>query len=384
MTLLCRHVFCLCLLLLSSVSWAANAGNGAPQTPEQAKQQIEALKKDLEKLNGWLKDIKSERSDVEKQLEGKEKAIQGLMKQIQNLQDSLKKGEQQLSKLKLQQGDLQLSIQKQDSQIAAQLRAVYRSGKHEGIKLLLNGSGSEESARLLQYNRYVSTARQSLINGYANQVNDLNLVEKSIRSKRAQQAQEQASLIEQRDKLTQEKQDRRALLAKLDKDLQKGNRRSEQLRENQKQLENVLKQLEEALVDIKLPDQDVPFSSQKGKLVPPLRHLNELPTDGSVNLGGVTLKGKEGESVHAIFNGRVVFADWLRGFGFLLILDHGDGYMSLYGYNQSLTKEVGEWVNANDVIATVGSSGGRSESALFFAIRHDGTPLTPLSWIRRK
>ncbi|MEL0635591.1 peptidoglycan DD-metalloendopeptidase family protein [Marinomonas sp. TI.3.20] len=378
MALVCRHLFCIALLLLSSISWAA----GEPQTPAEAKQQIQTLQKDLKKLNGWLKETKSQRSDVEKGLESKEKAIEGLLKKINDLQESLKKGEQQLGKLKQQQQSFQLSIQKQNDQIAAQLRAVYRSGKQEGIKLLLNGSEPEESMRLLQYNRYFSTARQSLINGYANEVNDLNLVEKSIRQKRAQQAQEEASLNEQRAGLVKEKAARRVLLAKLDKDLAKGNQRSQQLAQNQKDLKEMLKRLEEALADVKLPDQDVPFSSQKGKLVSPLRKLVRLPTDGKVNLGGVTLEAKEGTKVHAIFNGRVVFADWLRGFGFLMIVDHGNGYMSLYGYNQSLLKEVGEWVNANDVIATVGSSGGRSESALFFAIRHNGTPLSPLSWVR--
>ncbi|MFI8621723.1 MAG: peptidoglycan DD-metalloendopeptidase family protein [Marinomonas sp.] len=378
MTLLCRHVFCVVLLLLSSVSWAA----GEPKTPQEAKQQIQALQQDLKKLNAWLKDTKSQRSDVEKELEGKEKAIQGLLNKIQNLKDSLKKGEKQLGQLKQQQQTLQLSIQKQNEQIAAQLRAVYRSGKQEGIKLLLNGSDTATSMRLLQYNRYFSTARQSLINGYANEVNDLNLVEKSLRQKRAQQAQEEASLIEQRNQLSQEKTARRALLAKLDKDLAKGNQRSQRLAQNQQDLKEMLKRLEEALADVKLPDQDVPFSSQKGKLVSPLRKLVRLPTDGKVNLGGVTLEAKEGTQVHAIFNGRVVFADWLRGFGFLMIIDHGDGYMSLYGYNQSLLKEVGEWVNSNDVVATVGSSGGRSDAALFFAIRHNGAPLTPLSWVR--
>ncbi|MGO3344295.1 MAG: murein hydrolase activator EnvC family protein [Marinomonas sp.] len=378
MTFICRHLFCVVLLLLSSVSWAA----GEPQTPAEAKQQIQELQKDLKKLNNWLQETKSQRSDVEKGLENKEKSIEALIKKIQDLQDSLKQGEKQLGKLKQQQQSLQLSIQKQNDQIAAQLRAVYRSGEQEGIKLLLNGSNTEESMRLLQYNRYFSTARQSLINGYANEVNDLTLVEKSIRQKRAQQAQEEAALIEKRQGLVQEKADRRRLLAKLDKDLAQGNQRSQKLAQNQKALTEMLSRLEEALADIKLPDQDVPFSTQKGKLVSPLRKVVRLTSDGKVNLGGVTLKSAEGTNVHAIFNGRVVFSDWLRGFGFLMIIDHGDGYMSLYGYNQSLLKEVGEWVNADDVVATVGSSGGRSESALFFAIRHEGTPLTPLSWVK--
>ncbi|REG82655.1 murein hydrolase activator EnvC family protein [Marinomonas pollencensis] len=378
MTVLCRHVFCVVLLLLSSLSWAA----GEPQTPQEAKQQIQALQKDLQKLNAWLKETKSQRSDVEKELESKDKSIQDLLNKIKNLQQSLKQGEQQLGELQQQQLSLRLSIQKQNEQIAAQLRAVYRSGNQEGIKLLLNGPDSATSMRLLQYNRYFSTARQSLINGYANEVNDLNLVEKSLRQKRAQQAQEEASLIEQRKQLSKEKSARRTLLAKLDKDLAKGSQRSQRLVQNQQDLKEMLKRLEEALADVKLPDQNVPFSSQKGKLVRPLRKLVRLPTDGKVNLGGVTLKAQEGTEVHAIFNGRVVFSDWLRGFGFLMIIDHGDGYMSLYGYNQSLLKEVGEWVNSNDVVATVGSSGGPADAALFFAIRHNGAPLTPLSWVR--
>ncbi|RBP81062.1 peptidase M23 [Marinomonas rhizomae] len=367
----------LSLFLLSSVGWAA----GEPQTPEEAKQQIQALQKDLQKLNSWLKEIKSERSGVEKQLEVKEKDIQELLKKIQNIQESLKKGEKRLGELRVQQRSLQLSIQQQNEQIAAQLRAVYRSGNEESIKLLLNGDSSEEAQRLVQYNRYFSNARQSLINGFVTEVSDLNLVEKSIRSHRAQQAKEEIELKAERSRLTSQQADRRNLLAKLDQDLAKGDRRSKQLVQDQKNLQDMLQRLEEALADIQIPDQDVPFSSQRGKLVRPLKTLSALSSNGSINLGGVTLRAKEGEPVHAIFSGRVVFSDWMRGFGFLLILDHGDGYMSLYGYNQSLLKEVGEWVGANDTIAMVGSTGGRSDPALFFAIRHNGTPLKPLSWV---
>jgi len=376
MTLVSRCLF-LCLLLLSNLSWAA----GEPQTPEEAKQQIEALQKDLQKLNGWLKDLKSERSDVEKQLEVKETDIQDLLKKIQTIQESLKKGEKQLGELRVQQRSLQLSIQEQDDQIAAQLRAVYRSDNQESIKLLLNGNSSDDSQRLVQYNRYLSMARQSLINGFVNEVSDLSDIEKEIRRNRAKQAREEVVLTEERSRLTNQQKDRRALLAKLNSDLTKGGQRAAQLQKDQKNLQEMLQRLDEALADIQIPDQDVPFASQRGKLARPLRTFSTLPSEGGINLGGVTLRTKEGEAVHAIFQGRVVFSDWLRGFGFLLILDHGDGYMSLYGYNQSLLKEVGEWVGKNDIIAMAGSSGGRSDSALFFAIRHNGTPVKPLSWV---
>ncbi|RBO84695.1 murein hydrolase activator EnvC family protein [Marinomonas aquiplantarum] len=369
--------FLLCFLLLPSVSLAA----GEPQTPEEAKQQIQALQKDLKKLNSWLKEIKSERSDVEKQLEGKEKDIQELLKKIQSIQDSLKKGEQQLSELRIQQRSLQLSIQQQNDQIAAQLRAVYRSGKEESIKLFLNGDNSEDAQRLVQYNRYFSNARQSLINGFITEVNDLNLVEKSIRSHRAQQAREEVELKAQRKSLLSQQSQRRTLLAKLDSDLAKGGQKAKQLKQDQQNLQALLQQLEEALADIQIPDPEIPFASLRGQLVNPLKRMAKLPSSGGIDLGGVTLKAQEGDPVRAISQGRVVFADWMRGFGFLLILDHGDGYMSMYGYNQSLLKEVGEWVGANDIVAMAGSTGGRPDSALFFAIRHNGAPLNPLSWV---
>lgn len=366
----------ICLLLLPSLALAV----GEPQTPEEAKQQIEALQKDLKKLNTWLKEVKSERSDVEKQLESKEKDIQELLKKIQSIQDSLKQGEQQLSQLRVQQKSLQLSIQQQNDQIAAQLRAVYRSGKEESIKLFLNGDNTEDSQRLVQYNRYFSNARQSLINGFITEVNDLNLVEKSIRSHRAQQAREEVALKEQRQALITQQTERRSLLAKLDKDLAQGGRKARQIQQDQQNLKDLLQRLEEALADIQIPDPEVPFASLRGKLVKPLTKLSKLATTG-IDLGGVTLRAQEGEPVHAISQGRVVFADWMRGFGFLLILDHGDGYMSMYGYNQSLLKEVGEWVGANDIVAMAGSTGGRPDSALFFAIRHNGAPLNPLAWV---
>lgn len=368
-------LFCLCLLPCVGFSV------GAPQTAEEAKLQIQVLQKDLKKLNSWLKDVKSERSDVENQLEGQDKDIQKLLRKIQETQERLKEGEKQLSSLRVQQRSLQLSIQQQNEQIAAQLRAVYLSGNEESIKLLLNGDRSEDSERLVQYNRYFSNARQSLINGFITEVSDLNLVEKSIRSYRAQQAREEVLLKEERARLVSQQMERRSLLVKLDKDLAQGDKRSKQLKKDQKNLQEMLQRLEEALVDVPIPDQSVPFSSQRGKLLQPLNMLSTLPTSGSINLGGVTLKATEGDPVHAIYQGRVVFSDWLRGFGFLLILDHGEGYMSLYGYNQSLLKEVGEWVSANDVVAMVGSSGSRSDPALFFAIRHNGAPLKPLSWV---
>lgn len=364
-------------LLLASLSWSA-----APQTPQEARAQIEALQKELQQLSTWMKELKSERSDVEQQLESKEQAIQDLQNKIRDLMQDLKAGEAQLSQLQIQQRELQLSIEQQHDQIAAQLRAVYRSGNDDGLRFLLDGQSPAQTMRLIHYNRYFSQARQGLINGYATQVNELHLVEKSIRSRRAQLLGQQKELQAQQASLKQEQQQRQKLLVRLDKDLQTSGKRAQQLTENQAQLKSLLERLEQALADIQIPDQDTPFKTQQGKLIRPLANLSVLPDTSQVNLGGVTYAAKEGEQVRSVFHGRVVFADWMRGFGFLVIIDHGEGYMSLYGYNQSLLREVGEWVNANDVIATAGSSGGRTETGLFFALRYNGQPLSPQTWVK--
>ncbi|MFT2110940.1 murein hydrolase activator EnvC family protein [Marinomonas sp. 2405UD68-3] len=369
----------LIVMLILSVSFGQAS---EPSSPEEAQQQIELLQKEMKKLRGWLNDIKSQKSHVEKSLENQEKAIQELIQKIDKIQTDLKKGDKQLGALQRQQQGLQLSIQKQNEQIAAQLRAVYRSGEQKSIKLLLNGATPEESMRLVYYNRYFSNARQSLINGFSLEVNELNLVEKSIRSQRAQLARDEVLLKNEKDSLEKESAKRQRLLAQINADLLKGNKQSERLKQDEAQLKHLLKKLEEALSDINLLEENVSFSELKGKLSRPLNKIRVIAETGTVNLGGVSLRAQAGENVKSVYHGRVIFSEWLRGFGFLVILDHGGGYMSLYGYNQSLLKEVGEWVKSNEVIATAGSSGGRSETGLFFAIRHNGTPLKPLDWIR--
>lgn len=370
------YFFLLFTLLLPTSTWSAE-----PQSPEEAEQQIQKLKAELKSLNTWLEQTQSEKSNVEDQLEEKEKSINQLIKRIKELQESIKKSDKQIKDLAHQQRNLKLEMSQQNDQIAAQLRAVYRSGEQEGLKFLLDGRSPEETTRMIRYNRYVSQARQSLINGYSIQADELASIEKNIRTKRAQQAREEAQLAQEKSSLAKGQQEHKLILAKLNKDLKVGDSRVKSLQRDQKQLETLLEKLNAALLESPVFDENVAFSQLKGKLAKP---LSKLTVEKRVNYGGgIVFAGKLGDSVKAIYNGRVIFADWLRGFGLVIILDHGQGYMSLYGYNQSLLKEVGEWVNANDTLATVGNSGGQSIPGLFFSIRHNGTPINPLDWVAR-
>ena len=148
----------------------------------------------------------------------------------------------------------------------------------------------------------------------------------------------------------------------------------------------LIKKLDEAITSIPTPAGSLPFAQARGKLPLPVagrigaRFGSPRGSDARLKWDGLLINAAEGTRVHAVHGGRVVFADWLRGSGLLLILDHGDGYLSLYGHNQSLLREVGSWVQPGDSIATVGNSGGMGEPALYFSIRHRGQPLDPAAW----
>ena len=152
-------------------------------------------------------------------------------------------------------------------------------------------------------------------------------------------------------------------------------------------MESLLQAIEEAVVNLQVPENYQAFKSAKGKMPWPVsgkpsNRFGKSRNEGKMRWQGITIPAKEGTTVKAIHHGRVVYSDWLRGSGLLLIIDHGDGYMSLYAHNQSLLREVGEWVSAGTPISTVGDSGGLDRAALYFEIRHQGKPTNPASWCR--
>ena len=190
--------------------------------------------------------------------------------------------------------------------------------------------------------------------------------------------------------LEAQREERRLFLTKLGDDLQRQETRLARLRDDERALTELLASLSRELADIPLKlEEDRPFSAQRGRLPWPVtgrvRHRFGTPRgEGDLTWQGVVITAPAGAPVTAVSRGRVAFADWLRGFGLLLILDHGDGYMSLYGYNQTLLKDVGDWVSTGEKIAHVGDSGGRQDVGLYFEIRHRGTPRNPARWMISK
>lgn len=421
------------LLLICLLSPLAAVADERADTQRQ----LEQTQKDINELKKNLKNIQDEKSGVQKQLKSTETQMGDLEKQIKQIQDDMQKNEQELQRLDGEKKKLQGARTEQQRLIAIQARAAYQSGRQEYLKLLLNQEHPEKFSRTLTYYEYINKARLEQLSAFNETLRQLSSVEQDITAQKDEQVAQQTSLESRRQELAEARKARQETLAKLNGDLKDSNSKLKDREQSQEDLNKVLKTIEETLArqareaeearqralaaerervrrERELaergekpetpskqprPDYSGPlvssgegfggaFSSAKGRLPWPVngrvlaRFGSPRGDDPRATWDGVLIGASAGSTVRAVHGGRVVFADWLRGAGLLVILDHGGGYLSLYGHNQSLLKDAGDTVKAGDPIATVGASGGQSTPAVYFAIRHQGRPADPSTWCR--
>ncbi|QLG90821.1 murein hydrolase activator EnvC [Pseudomonas yamanorum] len=402
----------------------------------QTQQQLDATRQDITELKKLLGKLQEEKSGVQKDLRGTETEIGKLEKQVQELQKELKKSESELERLDGEKKKLQSARVEQQRLIAIQARAAYQNGRQEYLKLLLNQQNPEKFARTLTYYDYLSKARLEQLKSFNETLRQLANVEQEIADQQSQLLDQKSSLDAQRNELDKVRKERQQALAKLNNDVKARDAKLQARQQDQADLAKVLKTIEETLarqareaeqarqkallaqqeaekkrqreaeaVATDAPRKPVhatpgplvssagvsyggPFASSRGKLPWPvdgrlLARFGETRGDDTrTKWDGVMISAAAGSQVHAVHGGRVVFADWLRGAGLLVILDHGNGYLSLYGHNQTLLKAAGDVVKAGESISTVGSSGGQDTPALYFAIRQQGRPSDPAQWCR--
>jgi septal ring factor EnvC (AmiA/AmiB activator) len=272
--------------------------------------------------------------------------------------------------------------------LARQVRSSYMTGREELFKLLLSQESPAALGRMLVYFDYYNRARSARIDTVAGELAKLatldqetSRVETELAALETVQAHEVAALERSRE-------ERRAALAELDADIRDGTAAVAKLRAEEQRLADLVTRLSELMAGFPVAT-DEPFASLKGKLAWPVQ--GKLAGDygqprgtGPVKWNGVLLETTAGTPVRAVYHGRVAFADWLQGLGLLVIVDHGGGYMSLYGHNEALLKESGDWVEPGEAIAQVGDTGGQSRAALYFEIRYNGEPVNPHPWIARR
>ena len=251
--------------------------------------------------------------------------------------------------------------------------------------MLLNQEDPDEIARMLVYYDYFNKARADQIKLYNRTLAQLEQVSLALADELTLLRENQLALNLERQRLAQAQKEKQATLNTLIARIKAAGSEITRRQQDRSRLEQLLSRLQSRLANIPIPGDATPFSEMRGKLLMPVQgrvahRFGQRRNQGRMKWQGVLIDAPEGDPVYAVHYGRVVFSDWLRGFGLLLIISHGDGYMSLYGHNQVLYRETGDWVAAGHVVATVGDSGGQNRAGLYFEIRIDGKPSDPQQW----
>lgn len=361
----------------------------ADDDQEQRQQELETLKIKIKNIRNELDQVRSLHDKVSQELRSTEVNISKRAKNLNQLKRKLRYQNKRLRKLQIQRNGLTKDLALQRDLLGQQVRTAYTIGKQEYLKLLLNQENPNAIGRVLTYYNYFNQARSERIDTSTKTLASLAQVKIRIRQEtKTLQTLKQQQLAE-KHALELSYQERAIVIAKLSKDIKNKDSILQQMLINEKQLERVLNVITESMPEILVETgKHEPFAKLKGKLYwPALGKVNALfgkPRKvARIKWNGVMIKARQGNNVRAISHGRVAYADWLRGYGLLVIIDHGDGYMSLYGHNESLTKETGDWVEAGDIIGQVGNTGGQAKAGLYFEIRHNGTPTNPKIWCRK-
>ena len=380
----------LVLFALAATIAHAEPNEADPKTAAQeheARQKLDAVRAEIKALTEQQRAIEGERGEAARALRTKETALAEVAKDVRALDDKLAAQQADLDKLDAERTKLETALKSQRDALAALLRSAYALGRNEELKLLLQQNDVAAIARVLAYNRYFQRARVGRIDQLSADLEDLAKVQESIRTKTAELEATRNARAAEGDKLETERSEREKLVEELDSKLKEQGARVAALGKDEKALTSLIEKLRDVFADIpKQLSGAEPFASQRGRLAPPVagkvvRGFGAVDESGRKS-SGLLLAAKSGTAVHAVSHGRIVFADWLRGYGLMIIVDHGDGYLSLYGCNETLLKDVGDWVNAGETIATSGASGGQKTPGLYFEVRAKGQPVDPKAWLR--
>lgn len=373
------------LLLGGLLGWSGAVLQAAP-ADQDAK--LKVLRERIGALQQRMSATRGEHQQLTTQLRDTEQQVGRLARRLRVLDGRLHRQQAKLRELRAKEhADSEALVAERDA-LADQVRAAYAAGRQERVKLLLNQEDPATLSRVLTYYDYLHRTRAERMARLQAHLAELARTREQIDEETSRLAALQEKSRNEKLALEQTQAERRRVVRALAEQLLSQGREMEQLQRDEQQLTELLRGLREALSDIP-PETEAEqrFVQRRGQLPWPssgrLVANYGQPKIGSLRWDGVMISAPEGREVRAVHAGRVAFADWLRGFGLLMIIDHGDGYMTLYGHNQSLFKETGDWVAAGEAIAAVGNSGGREQTGVYFGIRHQGKPVDPKRWCRR-
>ena len=354
-----------------------------------------ASRDDLTGLQQEIKQLQYELNKQEQDKSATEKDLRTLDKQISETLKTLREGNIMLEKLNASLKTLQqeetlhlANLKKQQEHLRSLIRQQYKQGTSPQLKLLLNQDDPVLFGRALIYNRYLGQAFSEAITSVQQNIETLDKTKEQIKQQKNHLKQAQIQHTEKQEKLEKKREQRKKLLSQQQRDIQQKGQQLNTLLENEKRLKQTLEKLQKrapakpARTSKKKPFK---FSKQKRSLPWPTRgkvkrRFGSQKGAGSLKWQGIVIATAPEQDVKSIAPGHVVFSDWLRGFGMLIIIDHGQGYISLYGQNETLFKEVGQSVEQNEVISSVGED---QSSGLYFELRHKGKPINPIPWFKK-
>ncbi len=395
---------------LAAQSWsgaplAAQPKGATPSTAPAPDQDLKALRERLEKLRREMAETEQGRGEAADQLRTTERTISESTRKLHELHSAQREARTALRAIDERARRVEGEAHGRSRDLERVLYWRHVHGDKDFPRLLLSGEDPQAISRDLHYYSYIAKAHADLILTLRSNVDELKQLAQDGRTKNEELNRLEAQAREQRAKLERERSEWRKVHANLSGQLKEQQRTLQTLRANEQRLTQLVERLARALRERTLPgpapraperNDKVPeagqsrgvFSSLRGRLRLPVRgdivgRFGSSRADGGPTWKGVFIRAAEGEEVRAVANGRVVYAEWMRGFGNLLIVDHGEEYLSIYGYNESVLRRAGDTVRQGDAVATVGRSGGVEEAGLYFELRHQGRPIDPLGWVAR-
>jgi len=385
-----RRIFRVATLVLVAAPLVLAPGGitAAEPNPAKAEAELKAVRSQIDKVRAAMERDAGRRDKLTREIEESEQTVGAARDQLEKLRRERAIHATRRAELAAERGRQEAELARDRGALAGQIRAAQMIGQQEPLKLLLNQRDPAQTGRVLVYYQYFGRARASQIAEIDAHLAELGKLEGELAAEDERLAALEDQQKSELSRLTDARASRGRALVSLGEESKNRAKELDRLKEQQGGLEKLVRELRRALERVeKFPtDSKDAFARLRGRLAWPV--TGKLVASfgqtraGGVKWDGMLLTGTQGAPVRAVYHGRIVYADWLSGLGLLIIIDHGDGYLSLYGHNERLYKDVGERVTAGDTIATLGDSGGRPRPELYFEIRKGGRPIDPRPWFK--
>lgn len=381
-----RYVCLFLFLLLAAAPGEAPAQDDSATRAREV--ELEEIRARIGRLKQSIGESAAQRDKLARALKNNEKAIEAARKKLRAVEKDRQASEKRKAAVSAEKAAREKALRSEMELLAAQARAAYMNGPQERTRLLLNQQNPATLGRMLVYYDYLSRYRGDQIREVSARLDELRRLSEEVAAEEAKLNQLARDRMQELAALGEAQEDRRTTLESVQKRINSESSEVGRLEQQERDLVRLVRELGSILADYPIGSEE-PFTRHRGTLTWPvagdlLNDFGQPRASGDLKWNGVVIGAPRGREVRSIYHGRVVFADWLAGLGLLIIVDHGEGFMSLYGHNDTLLLQSGDLVGPGDVIATVGDSGGQPRTSLYFEIREGTKPVNPHRWVTRK